>query len=154
MLQIADDYGTQRGLMMSPQMWRVFFAPHLETLADMAHNEGIKVFLHCCGSSREIIPDLIALGIDILNPIQPQAKGMDPRDLKAHFGNRLCFHGGIDTQKTLPFGSVNDVKEEVIDRLTIFGKEGGYILAPVHTIEPDVPLENILALYEAAKKFN
>lgn len=154
MLQIADDYGTQNGLMMSPPMWRDFFAPHLKTLADMAHSEGIRVFLHCCGSSREIIPDLIELGIDILNPIQPQAKGMNPRDLKAHFGSRLCFHGGVDTQKTLPYGTVNEVKAEVIDRLTLFGREGGYILAPVHTVEPDVPLENVLALYETVKNFN
>lgn len=152
-LQIADDYGTQKGLMISPIMWKEFFAPHLKTLADMAHNAGLKVFLHCDGSCRPIIQEFIKLGIDILNPIQPRCIGMDPKELKDEFGDSLCFHGGIDTQKTLPFGTKEDVISEVKERIQILGKKGGYILAPVHTVEPDVPIENVLAVYEAAREY-
>jgi len=152
-LQIADDYGTQNGMIMSPAMWRTFFAPHLKTMADMAHNAGLKVFLHCDGAIRSIIPDLIELGVDILNPIQPGAAGMEPAGLKGDFGDRLCFHGAIDTQSTLPFGTPEDVAAEVRERIATLGQDGGYILAPVHTVEPDVPLENVLAVYDAAKKY-
>jgi uroporphyrinogen decarboxylase len=108
-LQIADDYGMQRGLFMNPSMWREFFASPLKALADMVHEAGLKVFLHCCGSCRAIIPDLIELGVDILNPIQVHAAGMDPRELKEEFGDRLCFHGALDTQKTLPLGTRDEV---------------------------------------------
>jgi uroporphyrinogen decarboxylase len=150
-LQIADDYGTQGGLIMSPAMWRTFFAPHLKTMADMAHDAGLKVFLHCDGAIRAIIPDLIELGVDILNPIQPTAAGMEPVGLKRDFGDRLCFHGAVDTQTTLPFGTPDDVAREVRERIETLGRGGGYILAPVHTVEPDVPLENVLAVYEVAR---
>jgi uroporphyrinogen decarboxylase len=152
-LQIADDYGMQRGLMMSPTMWKEFFAPCLKTFADIAHNAGMRLFLHCDGSSRPIIPDLIKLGIDILNPIQPQCVGMDPNELKKEFGHQLCFHGAIDTQKTLPFGTREEVISEVRDRIEVMGKGGGYILAPVHTVEADVPVENLLAVYETVMKY-
>ena len=151
-LQIADDYGMQTGLMMRPAMWKEFFAPCLKTLAGIAHGAGMKVFLHCDGSSRSIIPDLIDLGIDILNPIQPQCTGMDPAELKREFGDRLCFHGAVDTQKTLPFGTREEVIAEVKERIRVMGKGGGYILAPVHTVEADVPIENILAVYETIRK--
>ena len=152
-LQIADDYGVQNGPIMSPPVWRKFFAPHLRTMADMAHEAGLKVFLHCDGGIRPIIPDLIELGIDILNPIQPAAAGMDPAGLKRDFGDALCFHGGIDTQSTLPFGSRDEVIAEVRERIEILGRGGGYILAPVHTVEPDVPIENVLAVYSAAMEY-
>ena len=152
-LQIADDYGTQNGPIMSPAMWCKFFAPHLKTMADMAHNAGLKVFLHCDGGIRPIIPDLIELGIDILNPIQPGCAGMDPKELKRDFGDKLCFHGAVDTQTTLPFGTKEDVIAEVRERIEVLGKGGGYILAPVHTVEPDVPIENLLTMYEAAREY-
>ena len=152
-LQLADDYGTQNGLMMSPDMWCEFFGPSLKCLADLAHQYGLKVFLHSCGSVRELVPDLIDIGIDILNPIQVRARGMDPRELKKTFGRDLCFHGSIDTQHTLPFGSRADVVEEVRDRIEVLGDRGGFILAPTHTIEPDTPLENVVAMYEAAERY-
>lgn len=149
-LQLADDYGTQHGPIMSMHLWRKYFAPHLKRMADMAHEAGLKVFLHSDGAIRPLIPSLIDIGIDILNPIQPGAAGMNPDDLKRDFGSELCFHGGVDTQKTLPFGNPRQVAEEVRDRIAVLGKGGGYILAPVHTVEPDVPTENVLAVYEAA----
>lgn len=152
MMQIADDYGMQSGLMISPATWREFFAPHLQDLVDLIHGAGLKTFLHCCGSCREILPELIDIGIDILNPIQPSARGMDPEELKSHFGDRICFHGGIDTQSILPKGSVEDVRLHTKEMFKRLGRGGGYIMAPVHTVEPDVPLENILALYETARR--
>ena len=153
LLQIADDYGTQKGLMISPDTWRKFFAPPLETLCRMAHDGGLKAFLHCCGSSRKIIPDLIDLGVDVLNPIQPRAAGMEPAELKAQYGDRLAFHGAIDTQHLLPFGTQEDIVREVKHAFDTLGRDGGYILAPVHTVEGDVPVENILAVYEGARKY-
>ena len=152
-LQFADDYGTQKGLMISPYLWREFFRPGLKQLVDLAHQYGLKAFLHSCGSVRELIPELIELGIDILNPIQVGAAGMDPRDLKAAFGEKLCFHGSVDTQQTLPFGSRVDVAEEVKQRIEVLGAGGGFVLAPTHTIEPEVPLGNIVAMYEAAAEY-
>jgi uroporphyrinogen decarboxylase len=150
-LQLADDYGSQEGPLLSRRMWREFFAPHLKTMADMAHDAGMYVFLHCDGGIRPMLPDLIELGVDILNPIQPHATGMEPAGLKRDFGARLTFHGGVDTQRTLPFGTPAEVAAEVCERIAVLGRGGGYILAPVHTVEPDVPLENILAVYAAAK---
>ncbi len=152
-LQIADDYGTQNGLMISPAMWRQFFATPLATLADMGHEAGLKVFLHCDGSSRAIIPDLIDIGVDILNPIQPACVGMAPAELKSEFGDRLCFHGAVDTQQTLPFGTKEQVIAEVRERIETMGAGGGYILAPVHTVEADVPIDNLLTVYEAARTY-
>ena len=152
-LQLADDYGAQGGLMLSRDAWLRYFAPHLRTMADMAHEAGLKVFLHCDGDIRQIIPDLTDLGVDILNPIQPGAGGMDPAGLKRDFGDRLCFHGAVDTQTTLPFGAEEEVIEEVRERIQVLGEGGGYILAPVHTVEPDVPVENLLAVYRAAREY-
>jgi len=123
-------------------------------MADMAHDAGLEVFLHCDGGIRPIIPDLIELGINILNPIQPGCAGMDPKELKRDFGDKLCFHGAVDTQTTLPFGTREDVVAEVRERIEVLGKGGGYILAPVHTVEPDVPIENVLAVYEAARGYS
>ena len=152
-LQFADDYGSQNGLIMSPALWRKFFRPGLKCLVDLAHQAGLKVFLHSCGGVRQLIPDLIEVGIDILNPIQVRAWGMEPRELKQEFGQRLCFHGSVDTQQTLPFGSRDEVTQEVKDRITTLGQGGGFILGPTHTIEPDVPLENIVAMYDVAAEF-
>ncbi len=153
-LQLADDYGSQDGPLLSRRMWREFFAPHLQTMADMAHDAGLYVFLHCDGGIRPLLPDLIELGVDILNPVQPHATGMEPAGLKRDFGDRLTFHGGIDTQQTLPFGTPAQVADEVRQRIEVLGRGGGYILAPVHTVEPDVPLENILTVYRAARAEN
>jgi len=147
---MGDDFGTQEGLLISPEMFRRFFAPKLKEFAAQANSYGLKVMLHSCGSVRELIPDIIEIGIDILNPIQTNAKGMIPEELKKEFGDRICFHGGIDVQHTLPFGTVEDVEREVKDRVRVLGKDGGYILASTHNIQPDTPIENILRMYEAA----
>ncbi|MGQ9631202.1 MAG: uroporphyrinogen decarboxylase family protein [bacterium] len=149
-LYVTDDYGMQGGLLMSPELWRKFIAGNLRRLVDVAHKYGAKFMLHSCGSVRELIPDLIDIGVDVLDPIQTQAKGMNPDELKAEFGDALSFHGAIDTQTTLPFGDADGVRREVRQRIEVMGKGGGYILAPTHNIQPDTPLENILAMYRTA----
>ena len=111
---------------------------------------GIKIAWHSCGSILPIIPDFIEIGLDILNPIQPRAFGMDPVFLKKTYGNDLVFFGGIDVQHLLPFGTPGEIRDEVRRRIDILGKDGGYILAPAHNIQHDTPPENIFAFFNAA----
>jgi uroporphyrinogen decarboxylase len=129
-------------------MWREFAAPYLKRLADICHSAGVAFMLHSCGAVRELIPDFISIGVDVLDPIQTMAAGMEPAGLKRDFGDRIAFHGGLDTQSTLPFGSPQEVRAEVRNRVGTLGKGGGYIIAPSHNIQPDTPVENILAMYE------
>jgi uroporphyrinogen decarboxylase len=143
-----SDYGTQRGLMLSIPMFREFVAPYLRRLIDTVHTGGAKFMLHSCGAIRELIPDFLELGVDVLDPIQVAAAGMEPGPLKRDFGDRLAFHGGVCTQHTLPFGTPDDVREAVRDRVATLGKGGGYILASSHDISADTPTENVLAMYE------
>ena len=150
-LWIGDDYGTQNGLLMSPPAWRKLFFPKLKAMCDLGHKYGAKVMLHSCGSTRRIWPQLIEAGVDIYDTVQPEAAEMDPAGLKAEFGEKMCFHGTISTQKTLPFGKVEDVAREVKERIKTVGKGGGLIVAPAHNFQPDTPIENILALYEAVR---
>jgi uroporphyrinogen decarboxylase len=147
---IADDLGTQSGLLISPAMWREFVAPSIRKFIVQAKKYGMRIMLHSCGAIRPLIPDFIEMGVEILNPIQTTAKGMVPRELKEKFGEELCFHGSIDTQHTLPFGTPEEVAAEVRDRIKTLGPGGGFILAPSQTLGPDVPLENIIAMYETA----
>ena len=119
----------------------------------MAHSHNVKVMFHSCGSIVPLIDRLIDLGIDILDPIQVRAKDMDPEIIKEKFGSRLCFHGSIDTQYSLPCGTPDDVRAEAEKMITILGKDGGFILSPSHVLQTDVPTENVTALYETAHTF-
>lgn len=150
-LWIGDDYGTQNGLLMSPDTWRKLFFPKLKAMCDLGHKYKTKVMLHSCGSTRIIWPQFIEAGVDIYDTVQPEAKDMDPAELKVEFGDRICFHGTMSTQKTLPFGTPDEVKAEVHHRIKTVGKNGGFILAPAHNIQPDTSIENILAMYEAVR---
>lgn len=145
-----SDYGTQRGLLMSIPMWREFIAPYLKRLIDVVHSGGAKFMLHSCGAVRELIPDFLDLGVDILDPVQVAAAGMKPAELKREFGDRLSFHGGVCTQTTLPFGGVDDVRNAVLDRVATLGAGGGYVIASSHDISADTPPENIVAMYDVA----
>jgi len=147
-LWIGDDYGTQNGLLISPETWRRLFFPRLKQMCDLGRKYGAKVMLHCCGSTRKIWDGLIEAGVDIYDTIQPEAAGMNPAELKDEFGERICFHGTISTQRTLPFCSADEVCREVRGRIETVGKGGGFIVAPAHNIQPDTPIENILAVYE------
>lgn len=147
---LSDDYGTQRALLISPAQWREFVAPRLARILDFARGRGLVTMLHSCGNVRAIVPDLIALGLDVLHPIQPEA--MDVYELKREFGRDLTLWGGISTQQTLPHGTPDEVRAEVRDKRRVLGAGGGYILEPGITLQADVPLANVLALLEAARE--
>jgi len=150
----GDDYGMQRGMLISPTMWREKVKPRVRELVSFIKKGfKVKVQLHSCGSIRPIIGDLIEMGFDIINPVQPRAKDMDSSELKREFGERVCFHGGIDIQYVLPRGSVEDVEKEVATRIRDYAPGGGYILAAAHNIQPDVPPQNIAMMFDAGRKF-
>jgi uroporphyrinogen decarboxylase len=144
---LISDLGSQQGPLISPAMFRRFVAPYIKEMADCIHGLGGKVLYHSCGRIRPFIPELIALGVDVLDPIQPAGPEMAPQRLKADFGDRLCFHGGIDMQHLLPHGTPDEVRREVRRYSETLGRDGGYILAPAHLFQPDIPPENILAVY-------
>ncbi len=152
-LRTADDLGTQHGLLFSPDMFRAFIKPRLKKLVDMTHSHGVKFLFHSCGAIIPFIDDLIEIGIDILDPLQAAATGMDPQALKDRFGGRVCLHGGICTQHLLPNGSPEEVRNEVHRRIEILGKEGGYILAPCHVLQTDVSTDNIMAMSNAGIEY-
>lgn len=149
---IADDVGVQDGLLISPSMFREFIAPSLRRFTAQAKDYDQRVMYHTCGSVRRLIPDFIEMGVDILNPIQPSAKGMEPAGMKRDFGEALCFHGALDIQTVLSRGTPDQVRAEVERLCNILGPGGGFILAPTNNIMPETPVENILALYEASRE--
>ena len=146
MIWLGDDVGGQSSMLMSPKMWRRYLKPRMVELIASLHsiNPQIKIAYHTDGVVYPIIPELIEIGIDILNPIQPMA--MDPVRLKKEYGDRLCFWGSMDIQQTLPFGAPDDVRNEVITRLKTMGKGGGLIIGPTHNLQLDTPLENFWAM--------
>ena len=150
-LWTGDDVAGQQGMIMSPELWRRLIAPELKRVADAGVRAGLPVAYHCCGGLRPIIPDLIEMGVTVLNPIQCNCRGMDALELKREFGSRLTFMGGVDTQGLLPNASASEVHRataRLIDDMTTDG--GGYILAASHTIPPETPDDNIFAMYAAA----
>jgi len=151
---VTDDFGTQTGPMISLKVFREFYRPHMQRFIDLAHGFGIKVFHHDDGSIRTFIPDLIEMGIDILNPVQWTCPGMELERLKRDFGKDLCFHGGIDNQHVLPFGTLEEVRAEVRHNIdALCSDQTGYILAPCHNIQPITPVKNIIAMYDEAWKY-
>lgn len=150
----GDDFGTQRGPFMSAGMFRELIKPYLKERVDYTRKFTRALFKHhTCGSVHSLIPDLIDCGVDILNPIQPGVYMMEHERLKADFGDRIAFWGGVDTQHLLPEASPAEVRAEVQRILSVMDRNGGYILAPAHTIQPDVPAENLLALYDGAREY-
>jgi len=151
MVGSGGDIGTQRGMMISPELWRAHIKPYSRGLIRTFKDMGLMTYYHSCGSIRPVIEDFIEMGLDILDPIQPRAKDMDAESLSAAYGTRLSFHGGIDEQHLLPFGSVDDVRREVTRLADVLGRDGGYIVAPAHAIQSDTPAENMLAIYQTAQ---
>ena len=148
----ADDLATQTGLMMSPEVYRAVLKPVYRRYFDFVHAlTPAKLFYHSCGCVNELVDDLVEIGVDILNPVQVSAMG-DTAALKARFGNRITFWGGIDTQEVLPHGTPADVEREVARRIKDLGPGGGYVVASVHNVQPDVPPQNVIAMAEAVKK--
>ena len=151
----GTDFGTQRGLFISPKTYRDLYHPFLKQVNDWVHaNTSWKTFIHTCGSAMPLIEDFIETGFDILNPVQCSASNMDPRELKQKFGDRMTFWGGgVDTQHTLPFGTADDVRREVQERIEIFTPGGGFVFNTIHNVQAKVPVENLLALYETVARY-
>ncbi len=149
MIWAGDDVGTQRGMMISPQAWRHFLKPRIaEFISALKRiNPSIKIAYHSDGNIEKIIPELIEIGLDVLNPVQPAA--MDPAKLKRQYGDKLCFWGTLDEQHTLPFGTPDDVRKQVLERLETVGYDGGLIIGPTHHVQLDTPLENFWAMVDA-----
>jgi hypothetical protein len=149
----GTDFGQQNGPFVSPKAYRDLFKPFNKAVNDWVHEHTTwKTFIHSCGSVRALIPDFIDAGFDILNPVQCSAACMAPEELKQEFGDRVTFWGGgVDTQKTLPFGTVDEVRQEVCARLKTFGKGGGYVFNTIHNVQARVPIENVLAMYETVR---
>jgi hypothetical protein len=150
----ATDFGMQKGLLVSPKTYRELFKPFHIRVNDWIHTHTTwKTFIHSCGSVIELIDDFIEAGFDILNPVQCSAALMDPRELKSRFGERVSFWGaGVDTQHTLPTGTPEDVRREVLERIKIFGPGGGFVFNTIHNVQPKSPIENVLAMYETVRE--
>jgi uroporphyrinogen decarboxylase len=149
----ADDLGGQEGPLMSPAMWERFVKPRHERLNRRIHDHGARVIYHSDGAVMEFVDGLIDMGIDILQALQFDAKGMDPKALKERYGSELCFEGGVSVQRTLPFGTVDDVVAEVESLIDTLGSDGGYILGPSHAIQAGTPPANIEAMFETALSY-
>jgi uroporphyrinogen decarboxylase len=155
----GEDLGTQENPMISMRMFRSLLRPYLEKLWGIAKrtltakNPRAKIMLHSCGAISTFIPDWIEMGLDVLDPIQPQAKGMEPEGLKARFGDKLVFHGGIDAQYVLPFGTTEEVRQATRRYIQALAPGGGYIVAPVHNVQGDVPPQNLVAMRDAVEEF-
>jgi hypothetical protein len=151
----GSDFGAQNGPLISPRTYRDLFWPFHKMINDWVHQHtSWKTFIHSCGSVWALIEDFIAAGFDILNPLQVSAANMDPGELKKKFGDRITlWGGGVDTQRTLPFGTREDVRNEVRERIRAMGPGGGYVFDAVHNVQALVPVENVLAMYEAAREY-
>jgi uroporphyrinogen decarboxylase len=153
-VETSDDYGMQTGPLISPSLYREMLQPaHKRLNRFIKERTEAKIYLHSCGSIAAVLDDLIDAGIDVINPVQPRAKDMDSVQLKSRFGNRVVFHGGVDEQYVLPNGTVEEVQEEVWERIAAFAPGGGYICAPAHNIQDDVPPENVIAMFESALQY-
>jgi hypothetical protein len=152
----TTDFGTQRGPIMSKEMFREFYKPYYKQITDWIHqNTNWKTFFHTCGSVLDLLQDFYEMGVDILNPVQCSAEGMDPKLLKEKWGGRFTFWGGgVNTQKTLPFGTPEEVYKEVSERLSIFAPGGGYVFSAIHNIQGPTPVANMLAMFNAVKDYN
>jgi uroporphyrinogen decarboxylase len=151
MVETSDDYGMQTGPLISPQLYREMLKPaHRRLNSFIKERTQANIYLHSCGSIADVLDDLIDAGVEVINPVQPRAKDMDSSSLKAHFGARVVFHGGVDEQYALPHGSTEEVREEAARRIEAFAPGGGYIFAPAHNIQDDVPPENVVTMFQTA----
>jgi len=152
----GTDFGTQTSAFCSVKTFRELYLPYYAKVAGWIHdNTKWKVFKHSCGSVERFLPSFIECGIDILNPVQCSAVGMDPEHLKATYGDHLTFWGGcVDTQHVLPFGTPEDVRKQVLERCRIFSRNGGFVFSAIHNVQARTPVKNIIAMLEAAHEFN
>ena len=149
----GDDFGAQNGLLVSPDMWRALIKPGFREYINLIRSYNVVTMHHTCGSVVDIIPDMIDCGLDVLQSIQPEAAGMSLADLKKNFGGRLCFQGGISVQKTMPYGTPDEIRKEVKRIADIVKPDGGYIFCTSHNIQADTPVANITALMDACLEY-
>lgn len=152
-IHIADDWGAQDSLLMGPDIYDKFFAHHYRRFTDLAHRHGLKVEFHSCGAARGVYSRMINVGVDIMNPVQTSAAGMDPAQIKTEFGKDLSFSGAVDVQQVLPNASRGEVKDKVKRVLDAMGKDGGFYPGPAHNIQLGTPPENVVAMYEAMDEY-
>jgi uroporphyrinogen decarboxylase len=148
----GDDFGSQIGPLISPTSFDRLFSGYKREFFDLVHSYGAKITHHCCGSCRMLIPRFIDCGMDALQAVQPRAEGMDPYDLKREFAGQIVLHGGVDVQGWLQKATPEEIHSEMYRMVENVGRGGGFILAPCHHIQPDVPLQNALAIYNAVAK--
>lgn len=152
-IRIADDFGFHEGLMITPEHWEELCRPGYDRIMATPRKNGSHLYLHSCGSVRKLLPDFISLGADVLDPIQTRATGMSPDGLKKDFGMVICFSGALDEELLLRQGTTEQVRQGVRDLLDIMAPGGGFILGPSHKIKVETPVENVIAMYEAAKEW-
>lgn len=154
-VEFSSDHGMQDRPLVKPELYRTFFKPHYKRLFDHVRRvaPNAKIWMHCCGSVRELIPEFIDMGVDVLNSLQPQARGMDSVELKREFGSEIVFHGGLDIQQGGITGSVKEAVDEAKRRIDAFAEGGGYIFAPSNHFMQDIPLENFYAIYATAREY-
>jgi uroporphyrinogen decarboxylase len=153
-IYFGDDWGDQRGVIVGPERWRKLYKPRYAALYDLAHRHGKIVISHCCGSIADIMPDVIEIGLDVLESVQPEARGMNPYELKRLYGDKITFWGCLGSQSTIPFGTPESVRREVGRLAAEMGRGGGFILAPAKALQPETPTENAAALVEALLSLN
>jgi len=146
-IMFSDDWGDQRGVILGPERWRRFIKPRVAEFYEMVHGAGKYTLSHCCGSVTDIMEDIIDIGLDVLESVQPEA--MDPYMLKERFGDRIAFWGGLGSQSTIPFGTPDEIRAEVRRLRNVMGQGGGYILAPAKALQPGTPIQNAIAVIEA-----
>ena len=152
-IRIADDFGAHGGLIISNDIWEQYCRPVLESFVKLPKSLGVNVYMHSCGGVRKLVPEFISMGADVLDPIQTRAFGMDPSGLKKDFGKYITFSGALDEELLLRQGTPHQVSEGVQDLLNAMGHGGGFFLGPSHKLKVETPVENVLMMYETAKKW-
>ena len=148
-IMFSDDWGYQQGVLLGPERWRKVLKPRLAQMYARVHETGKVVLSHCCGSIADIMPDVIEIGLDVLESVQPEASGMNPYELKRRYGSQITFWGGLGSQSTIPFGTPDGIRREVSRLCREMGRDGGYVLAPAKALQPETPTENAAAVVES-----
>jgi uroporphyrinogen decarboxylase len=145
---MGDDWGGQRGVLIGPERWRRFYKPRYARIFEAVHAQGKLAIMHCCGSAADIMGDIVEIGLDVLESVQPEAVGMNPYALKSKWGDKITFWGGLGSQRTIPFGTPDGIRGEIRRLRGEMSRGGGYILAPAKPLRPETPTENAVAVVE------
>jgi uroporphyrinogen decarboxylase len=147
-IMMGDDWGCQRGVMIGPERWRRFYKPRYARIFDAIHDQGKLAIMHCCGSVADIMGDIVEIGLDVLESVQPEAAGMNPYALKGAWGDKMAFWGGLGSQQTIPYATPSEIRAEIRRLRSEMSRGGGYILAPAKPLRPETPTENAVAVVD------